>query len=80
MKAVVRHGTGDVPVDEVPDPRNLEPGDAIVRGTRGGVRGAGLRPVRGVVEGAVLAHEGGGTGGVGVHPRPDRPETVLDAA
>ncbi|WP_026923809.1 zinc-dependent alcohol dehydrogenase [Glycomyces arizonensis] len=61
MKAVVWHGTGDIRLDEVPDPKILEPGDAIVRITRSAICGTDLHMVRGtlpgMVEGTVLGHE-----------------------
>lgn len=61
MKAVVWHGTGDVRLDEVPDPRIEEPTDAIVRITRSAICGTDLHMVRGtlpdMVEGTILGHE-----------------------
>jgi threonine dehydrogenase-like Zn-dependent dehydrogenase len=61
MKAVVWHGTGDIRLDEVPDPKIQEPNDAIVRITRSAICGTDLHMVRGtmpgMVEGTVLGHE-----------------------
>ncbi|WP_020659552.1 zinc-dependent alcohol dehydrogenase [Amycolatopsis benzoatilytica] len=61
MKAVVWHGTGDIRLDEVPDPKILEPSDAIVRITRSAICGTDLHLVRGTMpgmaEGTVLGHE-----------------------
>ena len=39
MKAVVWHGVGDIRLEDVPDPKILEPGDAIVRITRSAICG-----------------------------------------
>ncbi|MDI5981316.1 zinc-dependent alcohol dehydrogenase [Amycolatopsis magusensis] len=64
MKAVVWHGVGDIRLDEVPDPKILEPSDAIVRLTRSAICGTDLHLVRGtmpgMVPGTVLGHEGVG--------------------
>ncbi|AXB42383.1 zinc-dependent alcohol dehydrogenase [Amycolatopsis albispora] len=64
MKAVVWHGVGDIRLDEVPDPKVLEPSDAIVRLTRSAICGTDLHLVRGtmpgMVPGTVLGHEGVG--------------------
>ncbi|WP_037370967.1 alcohol dehydrogenase catalytic domain-containing protein [Amycolatopsis orientalis] len=64
MKAVVWHGTGDIRLDEMPDPKILEPSDAIVRITRSAICGTDLHLVRGTMpgmaEGTVLGHEGVG--------------------
>lgn len=61
MKAVVWHGVGDIRVDEVPDPKVLEPSDAIVRVTRSAICGTDLHLVRGTMPGmqpgTVLGHE-----------------------
>ncbi|MCX2946929.1 zinc-dependent alcohol dehydrogenase [Lentzea sp. NEAU-D7] len=61
MKAVVWHGIGDIRLDTVPDPKILEPSDAIVRITRSAICGTDLHMVRGtmpgMVEGTVLGHE-----------------------
>lgn len=61
MKAVVWHGTGDIRLDEVDDPRVREPTDAVIRITRSAICGTDLHMVRGtmpdMVEGTVLGHE-----------------------
>ncbi|MET9230248.1 zinc-dependent alcohol dehydrogenase [Lentzea sp. NPDC003310] len=61
MKAVVWHGTGDIRLDEVPDPKIQEPTDAVVKITRSAICGTDLHMVRGtmpdMVEGTVLGHE-----------------------
>jgi threonine dehydrogenase-like Zn-dependent dehydrogenase len=61
VKAVVWHGTGDIRVDEVPDPKILEPSDAIIRVTRSAICGTDLHLVRGTMPGmqpgTILGHE-----------------------
>ncbi|MFD4668485.1 alcohol dehydrogenase catalytic domain-containing protein [Lentzea sp. NPDC058450] len=61
MKAVTWHGKRDVRVEEVPDPRILQPTDAVVRVTSTGVCGSDLHlyEVLGpfMTEGDVLGHE-----------------------
>ncbi|MEV4049779.1 zinc-dependent alcohol dehydrogenase [Amycolatopsis sp. NPDC049688] len=61
MKAVVWHGVGDIRIDEVPDPKILEPSDAIVRITRSAICGTDLHLVRGTMPGmqpgTILGHE-----------------------
>jgi threonine dehydrogenase-like Zn-dependent dehydrogenase len=61
MKAVTWHGKRDVRVDEVPDPRIIEPTDAIVRVTSSGICGSDLHlyEVMGpfMREGDILGHE-----------------------
>ncbi|MFJ8966009.1 zinc-dependent alcohol dehydrogenase [Lentzea sp. NPDC102401] len=61
MKAVVWHGKGDIRLDDVEDPKVLEPTDAIIRITRSAICGTDLHMVRGtmpdMVEGTVLGHE-----------------------
>jgi threonine dehydrogenase-like Zn-dependent dehydrogenase len=61
MKAVVWHGTEDVRVDEVPDPKIEEPTDAIVRITSTAICGSDLHlyKVLGMYmdEGDILGHE-----------------------
>ena len=61
MKAVVWHGTQDVRVDEVPDPRIEQPTDAIVRITSTAICGSDLHlyDVLGpfLDEGDILGHE-----------------------
>jgi len=41
MKAVVFHAVGDISLDEVPDPKILEPSDAVVKLTASAIRGTG---------------------------------------
>jgi threonine dehydrogenase-like Zn-dependent dehydrogenase len=50
MKATVYHGARDVRVENVPDPRILDPQQAIVRITRAGICGSDLWFYRGVTE------------------------------
>ncbi|HEY7255675.1 MAG TPA: alcohol dehydrogenase catalytic domain-containing protein, partial [Solirubrobacterales bacterium] len=61
MKAVAWHGTGDVRVDDVPDPTIEQPTDAIVRITSTAICGSDLHllDVMGpyIDEGDVLGHE-----------------------
>lgn len=61
MKAVVWHGTGDIRLDEVPDPKIIEPSDAIIRVTRSAICGTDLHLVRGTMPGmqpgTILGHE-----------------------
>ncbi|MGW3996856.1 zinc-dependent alcohol dehydrogenase [Amycolatopsis sp. NPDC004772] len=61
MKAVVWHGIGDIRIDEVPDPKILEPSDAIIRVTRSAICGTDLHLVRGTMPGmqpgTILGHE-----------------------
>ena len=61
MKAVVWHGEGDIRLDDVEDPKVLEPTDAVIRITRSAICGTDLHMVRGtmpgMVEGTVLGHE-----------------------
>jgi threonine dehydrogenase-like Zn-dependent dehydrogenase len=61
VKALAWHGTGDVRVDEVPDPRIEQPTDAIVRITSTAICGSDLHlyDVLGpfLEEGDVLGHE-----------------------
>ncbi|MFI1653324.1 zinc-dependent alcohol dehydrogenase [Streptomyces sp. NPDC020472] len=61
MKAVVWHGTGDIRLDEVPDPRIQDPYDAIVRITTSAICGTDIHFVRGTMpgmkEGRILGHE-----------------------
>src|SRR6195952_3107742 len=44
MRATVMHSAGDVRIEDVPDPSIIEPSDAIVRVTRGGICGSDLWP------------------------------------
>lgn len=64
MKAVVFHGIGDIRLDDVPDPRIEQPGDAIVRITSSAICGTDLHMIRGTMpgmrEGTVMGHEGVG--------------------
>jgi threonine dehydrogenase-like Zn-dependent dehydrogenase len=61
MKAVTWHGTHDVRVDDVPDPRIEEPTDAVIRVTSSGICGSDLHlyEVLGpfLDEGDILGHE-----------------------
>jgi threonine dehydrogenase-like Zn-dependent dehydrogenase len=61
MKALCWHGTGDVRVDYVPDPRIVDPGDAIVRVTATAICGSDLHLFDGFMptmrEGDILGHE-----------------------
>lgn len=64
MKAVVWHDTGDIRVDEVPEPELQEATDAIVRLTGSAICGTDLHMVRGTLPGmkpgTILGHEGVG--------------------
>lgn len=64
MKAVVFHGIGDIRLDDVPEPRIEQPGDAIVRLTASAICGTDLHMIRGtlpgMVPGTILGHEGVG--------------------
>ena len=61
MKALCWHGTGDVRVDNVPDPKILHPRDAIVKITATGICGSDLHLLNGWVptmeKGDILGHE-----------------------
>jgi len=61
MKAVCYHGTNDVRVDRVPDPRILNPRDAIVKVTTTCICGSDLHLYDGFIptmrDGDVLGHE-----------------------
>jgi threonine dehydrogenase-like Zn-dependent dehydrogenase len=61
VKAVVWHGVGDIRMEDVPEPKILEPSDAIIRITRSAICGTDLHLVRGTMpgmaEGTVLGHE-----------------------
>ena len=46
MRATVIHGAGDVRIENVPDPRLMEPTDALVRVTRACICGSDLWPYR----------------------------------
>jgi len=61
MKALCWHGTGDVRIDSVPDPKIQDPRDAIVRITATGICGSDLHIYDGFIptmeKGDVLGHE-----------------------
>ena len=61
MKAITLHGTGDVRVESVPDPRIVDPTDAVVRITTSAICGSDLHQyhgrVPGLPTGVVLGHE-----------------------
>ncbi|MEZ5213305.1 MULTISPECIES: zinc-dependent alcohol dehydrogenase family protein [unclassified Gordonia (in: high G+C Gram-positive bacteria)] len=48
MRAVVIHGPGDIRTEEVPDPRIVEPTDAVIRVTATCICGSDLWPYRGI--------------------------------
>ena len=64
MKAVVWHATGDIRLDDVPEPKIQEPTDAIIRLTASAICGTDLHFVRGTMSGmkpgTILGHEGVG--------------------
>jgi threonine dehydrogenase-like Zn-dependent dehydrogenase len=61
MKALCWHGTGDVRIDTVPDPKIQNPRDAIVKITSSGICGSDLHLLGGLMptmkKGDVLGHE-----------------------
>src|SRR4051812_1044559 len=61
MKALCWHGTNDVRIDTVPDPKIADPGDAIIRITSTAICGSDLHLYDGFMptmqEGDVLGHE-----------------------
>jgi len=61
MKAICWHGTSDVRYDTVPDPKVVDPGDALVRITSTAICGSDLHLYDGFMptmqEGDVLGHE-----------------------
>jgi threonine dehydrogenase-like Zn-dependent dehydrogenase len=61
MKAITLHGPGDVRVESVPDPRIVDPTDAVVRITTSAICGSDLHQyhgrVPGLPTGVVLGHE-----------------------
>src|SRR4051794_10117484 len=61
MKAVCWHGTNDIRVDNVPDPKIADPGDVIVRITSTAICGSDLHLYDGFMptmqEGDVIGHE-----------------------
>ncbi len=65
MKALVYHGPGKKALEEVPDPKILEPTDVIVRIDTTTICGTDLHILKGdvpaVTEGRILGHEGVGT-------------------
>lgn len=64
MKAVVFHGTGDIRLDNVPEPTLQDPNDAIIRLTASAICGTDLHFIRGTFSGlepgTILGHEGVG--------------------
>lgn len=74
MKALIYHGPGDKTWSDAPEPRILQPGDAIVRIETTTICGTDLHILKGdvpaVMPGRILGHEGVGTvveTGSGVH-------------
>jgi threonine dehydrogenase-like Zn-dependent dehydrogenase len=61
MKAVVFRGVGKIALEDVPEPKLKEPGDAIIRITSSAICGTDLHFIRGtapgVKEGRILGHE-----------------------
>ena len=61
MKAVVFHDIGDIRLDEVPEPKIMDPTDAIVRITTSAICGTDLHMIRGTMQGmqpgTILGHE-----------------------
>ena len=60
MRATIIHGAGDVRVETVPDPRILEPTDALVRVVAACICGSDLWPYRSMPAsepGARIGHE-----------------------
>jgi threonine dehydrogenase-like Zn-dependent dehydrogenase len=61
MKALCWHGTGDVRIDKVPEPKIADPGDAIIRITSTAICGSDLHLLDGFMptmqKGDVLGHE-----------------------
>jgi threonine dehydrogenase-like Zn-dependent dehydrogenase len=61
MKALCWHGTGDVRIDTVPDPKIQDPRDAIIKVTSSGICGSDLHLLDGFMptmeKGDVLGHE-----------------------
>ena len=61
MKALCWHGTGDVRIDNVPDPKIQDPRDAIIKITSSGICGSDLHLLDGFMptmeKGDVLGHE-----------------------
>src|SRR3954451_17065385 len=65
MKALVYHGPNTMSWDEVPDPRLVDPTDAVVQIDTTTICGTDLHILKGdvpaVTEGRILGHEGVGT-------------------
>lgn len=61
MKAVVFHDVGDIRLDEVAEPKIMDPTDAIVRITTSAICGTDLHMIRGTMQGmqpgTILGHE-----------------------
>jgi threonine dehydrogenase-like Zn-dependent dehydrogenase len=61
MKAITLHGPGDVRAEAVPDPRIVDPTDAVLRITTSAVCGSDLHQyhgrVAGLDPGIVMGHE-----------------------
>ena len=61
MKAITLHGPGDVRVESVPDPRIVDPTDAVLRITTSAVCGSDVHQyhgrVAGLDPGVVMGHE-----------------------
>jgi threonine dehydrogenase-like Zn-dependent dehydrogenase len=61
MRATIMHGPGDVLVENIPDPKIIEPTDAIMRTTYASICGSDLWPYRGYDEfpenGLPMGHE-----------------------
>lgn len=61
MKAVVFHGIGDIRLDDVAEPKIIDPTDAIIRTTASAICGTDLHMVRGSMPGmkpgTILGHE-----------------------
>jgi threonine dehydrogenase-like Zn-dependent dehydrogenase len=64
MKAVVFHKTGDIRLEDVPDPKIENDFDAVVKLTRSAICGTDLHMIRGTMPGmepgTILGHEGVG--------------------
>ena len=62
MKAITFHGVGDVRIEDVADPKVVDPTDVVLRITTSAVCGSDLHPYHGrggalVEKGAVMGHE-----------------------
>ncbi|BAS26311.1 zinc-dependent alcohol dehydrogenase family protein [Limnochorda pilosa] len=85
MRATIMYGPGDVRVESVPDPRLVEPTDAIIRVTHASICGSDLWPYRGLDDrpfgpnGIPMGHEAiGVVEAVGPEVRTVKPgDTVL---